>query len=160
MHELVAPYEFLIGTWQGQGRGHYPTIEDFNYTETVTFTAVPGKPFLRYEQHTTSPDGGPMHTEAGFFRPREGGHIEFVLAHPMGQTELVEGTATANDDGSLTLVLGYSEIRNTTTAKFVEHTMRHYVFNPDRTAVHHEFDMAAVGQQMQQHLVSELKKTG
>lgn len=101
-----------------------------------------------------------MHTEAGFFRPREGGHIEFVLAHPMGQTELVEGTATANDDGSLTLVLGYSEIRNTTTAKFVEHTMRHYVFNPDRTAVHHEFDMAAVGQQMQQHLVSELKKTG
>lgn len=159
MHELVAPYEFLIGTWQGKGRGHYPTMDDFQYTETVTFTAAPGKPFLRYEQQTTSSDGEPRHTEVGFFRPRDGGHIEFVLAHPMGQTELVEGTATPNDDGSLTLVLGYSEIRNTTTAKFVEHTMRHYVFNADRTAVHHELDMAAVGQQMQQHLISDLKKT-
>lgn len=158
MHELVAPYEFLIGTWQGQGRGHYPTIEDFQYTETVTFSAAPGQPFLRYEQHTTNPDGSPMHTEVGYLRPREGGHIEFVLAQPMGQTELLEGTATDNDDGSLTLVLGYSEIRNTTSAKWVENTMRHYVFNADRTAFFHEFDLSAVGEDMQEHLTSELHK--
>src|SRR5699024_976100 len=77
---------------------------------------------------------------------------------PTGQTELLEGTATVNDDNSLTMVLGYSEIANTTTAKFVEATIRHYVFNPDRTAVYTEFDMAAGGQEMQQHLSSELHK--
>lgn len=158
MHEDVAPYEFLIGTWQGPGRGHYPTLESFEYTETLTFSMTPGKPFLRYEQQTTNPDGGPMHTEVGYFRPRDGGHIEFVLAQPTGQTELLEGTATANDDGSLTIVLGYSEVRNTTSAKWVENTMRHYVFNADRTELHHEFDMAAVGEDMQNHLVSDLRK--
>ena len=36
--------------------------------------------------------------------------------------------------------------------------MRHYVFNPARTAFYHEFDMAAVGEEMQQHLGSELHK--
>ena len=158
MHEDVAPYEFLIGTWQGPGRGHYPTLESFEYTETLTFSMTPGKPFLRYEQQTTNPDGGPLHTEVGYFRPRAGGHIEFVLAQPTGQTELLEGTATANDDGSLTIVLGYSEVRNTTSAKWVENTMRHYVFNADRTELHHEFDMAAVGEDMQNHLVSDLRK--
>lgn len=158
LHELVAPYEFLIGTWQGQGRGHYPTIDSFEYTETLTFSAVPGKPFLRYEQKTASPDGGPMHTEVGYFRPRESGHIEFVLAQPMGQTELLEGTATDHDDGSMTIVLGYSQVVNTTSAKLVESTARHYVFNPERTMVHHEFDLAAVGEQLQNHLVADLHK--
>lgn len=158
IHEFVKPYEFLLGTWEGSGRGHYSTIESFEYLETVTFSAIPGKPFVRYEQKTTSHDGAPMHTETGYFRPQAGGHVEFVIAQPMGQTELLEGNSTANDDGSLTLVLGYAEIRNTTTAKFVENTTRHYVFNADRTAFHHEFDMSAVGEELQNHLVAELTK--
>src|SRR5699024_12191414 len=82
------------------------TIEDFQYRESITFSAAPGKPFLKYEQHTTSPDGAAMHTEVGYLRPHEGGFIEFVLAQPTGQTELLEGTATVNDDNSLTMVLG------------------------------------------------------
>ena len=158
LHDFVTPYEFLIGTWEGPGRGYYPTIDDFQYRESITFSAAPSKPFLKYEQHTTSPDGTAMHTEVGYLRPHEGGYIEFVLAQPTGQTELLEGTATVNDDNSLTMVLGYSEVANTTTAKVVEATIRHYVFSPDRTAVYTEFDMAAVGQQMQQHLSSELHK--
>lgn len=159
LHDLVAPYEFLLGDWEGHGHGHYPTIEDFHYRETITFTATAGKPFLTYVQKTTNHDGSPMHTEVGYLRPQEGGHIEFVIAQPTGQTELLEGTATVNDDGSLTLVLGYSVVANTTTAKYVEQTMRHYVFNADRSSVYTEFDMAAEGEQMQQHLSSELHKT-
>lgn len=159
MHELVAPYEFLIGTWEGHGHGQYPTLDDFHYRETITFTATEGKPFLRYEQRTANSDGVAMHTEVGYLRPQVSGHMEFVLAQPTGQTELLEGTATANDDGSLTMVLGYSEVRNTTTAKLVEHTMRHYVFDTHRTSVYTEYDMAAMGEEMQQHLSSELHKT-
>lgn len=158
MHDLVAPYEFLIGTWVGPGSGQYSTMEDFHYRESITFSVTEGKPFLKYEQETTNLDGGPMHTEVGYLRPQEGGHIEFVIAQPTGQTELLEGTATVNDDGSLTMVLGYSVIHNTTSAKLVEHTMRHYVFNSHGTAVYTEFDMAAMGEQMQQHLSSELHK--
>lgn len=158
MHDLIAPYEFLLGSWQGHGHGHYPTIDDFHYRETITFTVTEGKPFLKYEQKTTNHDGAPMHTEVGYLRPQEGGHIEFVVVQPTGQTELLEGTATTNDDGSLTLVLGYSRVTNTTTAKYVEQTMRHYVFDADRSSVYTEHDMAAQGEQMQQHLSSELHK--
>ncbi|MGO1961419.1 MAG: FABP family protein, partial [Yaniella sp.] len=78
LHDLVAPYEFLLGEWVGHGHGHYPTIEDFHYRESLTFTE--GKPFLTYVQKTTNHDGVPMHTEIGYLRPREGGHIEFVIA--------------------------------------------------------------------------------
>lgn len=158
MHDLIAPYEFLLGSWQGHGHGHYPTIDDFHYRETITFTVTEGKPFMKYEQKTTNHDGAPMHTEVGYLRPQEGGHIEFVVVQPTGQTELLEGTATTNDDGSLTLVLGYSMVTNTTTAKYVEQTMRHYVFDADRSSVYTEHDMAAQGEQMQQHLSSELHK--
>ncbi|WIM72512.1 heme-binding beta-barrel domain-containing protein [Corynebacterium suedekumii] len=42
-------------------RGDYPTIDAFTYTETITFTAIPGKPFFRYEQKTVSPEA---HTDA------------------------------------------------------------------------------------------------
>ena len=158
MHEVVKPFEFLVGTWQGQGHGFYPTIEDFSYSESVTFTAIPGKPFLRYEQKTLSPQGVPMHTELGFFRPQPGGHVEFVIAQPTGQTELLEGTATVHDDGSLTMVFGFSVVANTSSAKSVEQTIRHYVFNAQRTELHHEFEMAAVGEPLQQHLEAKLTK--
>src|SRR5699024_10168131 len=158
LHDFVAPYEFLIGTWEGPGRGYYPTIEDFQYREAITVSAAPGKPFLKYEQHTTSPDGAAMHTEVGYLRPHEGCFIEFVLAQTICHTVLLEGAASVIDDNRLTGVLGDSAIANTTSPKFVEATIRHYVFTPDRTAVYTEFDMAAVGQERQQRLSSELHK--
>src|SRR5699024_6208202 len=97
LHDFVAPYEFLIGTWEGPGRGYYPTIEDFQYRESITFSAAPGKPFLKYEQHTTSPDGAAMHTEVGYLRPHEGGFIEVARAPHPRTAELVAGTPTVND---------------------------------------------------------------
>lgn len=47
---------------------------------------------------------------------------------------------------------------NSTSAKQVDATSRTYVVDADRTALVTEFGMAAVGQPMQRHLVSELTK--
>lgn len=157
LHALVKPLSFLIGTWEGEGRGHFPTIDDFRYSETLTFGAVPGKPFLRYEQKTAGPNG-PMHTELGFLRPGTDGHIEFVIAQPTGQTELLEGTVKEQGDGTLTISFPESVVANTSTAKTVDAAVRTYVISADRTGLHTKFDMEAVGQSMQQHLVSDLRK--
>lgn len=158
LHPLVQPLTSIVGTWNGLGRGHFPTISDFDYTETISFDAIPGKPFLRYEQKTMGAEDTPMHTECGFLRPIGDGRVEFTLAQPTGQTELLEGAVTDGDDGELFIELGTSTVVNSTSAKQVDATSRTYVVDADRTALVTEFGMAAVGQPMQRHLVSELTK--
>jgi hypothetical protein len=114
LHPDVAPLAGLLGTWEGDGRGDYPTIEPFVYREQVTFGHV-GKPFLAYTQRTWQPETGmPMHAETGYLRLAAGGRVELVLAHPTGIVEVQEGTL---DDGRLELEA--TTIGRTATAKEV-----------------------------------------
>src|SRR5918992_4914404 len=71
MHPLVQPLGFLIGTWTGEGKGEYPSIESFTYGEEVRFWTV-GRPWIGYSQRTWNLDShAPMHSEMGFWRPQE-----------------------------------------------------------------------------------------
>lgn len=147
------PLRGLIGTWRGLGRGEYPTIESFEYTEEVTVTET-GKPFLTYAQRTWSPEGRPMHVETGYLRVPGDGTIEFILAQPTGQTELAEGTLTAGTDG-FTADLR-SRVVNSATAKPVAATERTLRLVGDELTV--TFAMAAAGQPMTHHLRSVLTR--
>ena len=149
----LAPVALLIGTWKGQGAGSYPTIDDFTYSEELTFSDV-GKPFLHYVQKTRGPSGAPMHTETGYLRLPGNGTAELVLAQPTGQTELCEGTVHTSGD---TVVLEFhSSLLNSASAKQVSSTHRRYEFASDAATT--TFAMAAVGQTMTHHLRSELRR--
>lgn len=144
------PLAFLLGTWRGSGRGHYPTIEDFTYEEEVAFTSN-GKPFLIYRQSTKSPEGSPLHGEAGYLRPAPGGRAEFVLAHPFGVVEICEGTL---EGGRLDLIS--TTVAGTSTAKEILATRRVIEVNEDE--LHYDFYMAAVGNPLEHHLEATLTR--
>jgi len=141
-HPEVQPLAGLLGTWQGEGAGEYPTITPFRYGEELRFWHV-GKPFLAYAQRTWSlDDGRPLHGETGYWRAKPGGLVE-----------VQEGRL----DG------GRIELRSTTmagtaTAKQVTALQRHFELDGDRLS--YTLDMAAVGQPLQHHLAAELQRTG
>ncbi len=148
--EAVEPLAFLLGVWVGEGRGAYPTIDDFTYGEESTFVC-PGKPVVAYRQQTWVPPGGPpAHSEVGFLRPVPGA-VELVLALPSGVVEVSQGTLTATRLELVTLT-----VVTTPTAKPVREVRRVYERNGDVLST--RLDMAAVDQPLACHCQSELRR--
>jgi hypothetical protein len=155
LHPLAAHLAPLLGTWQGQGRGSYPTIETFGYLEEVSFGHA-GKPFLAYTQRTKHSETGlPLHVECGYLRPIGSDRVEFVLVHPTGILESLAGTVTADDDG-LVLDLQVADVIGTATAVSVTELNRR--FEVRGSTMKYELAMAAVGQPLTHHLAAELHR--
>jgi len=144
----------LLGTWRGRGTGEYPTIEDFEYVEEVTFGHV-GKPFLTYRQHTRDAvDGRPLHAEVGYWRPVGPDRVEVVLAHPTGIGEILEGSVQT---GTTTVFdLHTTSVSLTSTAKDVTDLHRRLELAGD--TLRYTLAMAAVGHPLTHHLTAELHR--
>ena len=162
LHPQCEPLAPLLGTWRGGGTGHYPTIDDFSYTEELTFGHV-GKPFVSMIQRTRDRDTGePLHSEAGYFRALPGGALELTLAQPSGVTEIHLGTVRTTDDG-LVIELHSEEVGMTPTAKEVTSVRRELTIvglgADDGPMLISELWMAAVGHgELLHHLRGEMTK--
>ena len=155
LHPDVAVLAPLLGTWEGEGTGEYPTIDDFAYVESITF-AHAGKPFVSYTQRTRHPDtGAPMHAETGYLRVPRPGSIEIVMAQPTGLAEIYEG-AVVGGDAPLVIDVRSTSIGATTSAKEVTITERTISITGD--VLQYTFRMAAVGQPLQHHLSATLHR--
>jgi hypothetical protein len=129
-HPELADLAFVLGEWTGHGRGRYPTVESFEYRETVTFSAPPGKPFIAYQQKT---------------------RVEMVLAQPTGLVEVLHGTV---ESGSI--ALRSTSVERTSTAKEVSTVERNLTVDGDM--LRYELLMGAVGQPHQLHLEASLDR--
>jgi hypothetical protein len=155
LHPDLQALAALLGTWQGRGSGDYPTIEPFEYLEEVAFSHV-GKPFLAYGQKTrAAADGKPLHAETGYLRVPRPGHVELVLAHPSGITEIEVGTYTS-DGTAIELDMSTIQVGRTPTAKEVTALGRR--FRVDGDELSYSLQMGAVGQPLQHHLSAVLHR--
>lgn len=157
IHPDLAHVEGLVGRWTGRGRGEYPTIEPFEYTEALTFEHV-GKPFLAYGQRTLGlldgdEPGSPLHAETGYWRFPDADRVEVVLSHPFGIVEVQEGSL-AEHDGAMRIELTSVALGATATAKSVTSVERSFVITGDQ--LEYTVRMAAVGLPLQHHLAATL----
>lgn len=151
LHPDAAALAFLLGTWVGEGQGHYPTIEPFRYGEEVRFSQV-GKPFLAYTQRTWSlEDRRPLHSESGYWRPKPDGAVELVMALPTGHVEIDEGRLEGT-----TVTLSSRLVARSGSAKQVTALTRTVVVDGD--VLRYVVAMAAVGEALQEHLTAELHR--
>ncbi len=152
-HPLLSPLAGLVGRWSGRGEGSYPTIDPFEYEETLSFTDS-GRPFLAYSQRTSDPlDQRPLHTEVGYLRVPAPGRAELVVAQATGIVEVCEGTTAG---GRIDLVS--TVVAKTSTALGVTAVERHLAFGADLLS--YEVLVAMAGQPLTRHLVAELRREG
>ena len=155
LHPDLVPIAWLVGHWHGNGHGDYPTIDTFQFGQEVGFTHD-GRPFLHYLSRTWLVDAEgnevrPLAVETGFFRPRPGGGLEVVMAHPTGFVEIYYG----NVDGAK-IELATDAVARTESAK--EYVGGHRLYGLVEGDLLWTFDMAAIGQEIQSHIWARLQR--
>jgi THAP4-like, heme-binding beta-barrel domain len=150
----IEPLTFLLGTWRGTGIGEYPTVPSFEYEEELEFGNV-GKPYVTFRQRTwvvRDDERLPSHMEFGFWRPRPGGTLEVISAHPNGVAEVEVGTV----DGCRVSLRSHRLITSP-SAKDVVRLERDFTVDAD--ALTYDVRMEAVGLPLRPHLRAELRRT-
>ena len=156
MPTQLIPVSWLLGTWRGVGVGGYPTVPEFRFGQEITFTELPGKPFVHHLSRSWLLDDAgeqvrPLAQETGYWRPEADGSLEVVLAHPTGYAEIWIGSA----DGAK-IELQTDVVARTQTAK--DYTAGHRLYGLVDGDLLWAYDMAAVGQPLQPHLSGTLKR--
>ena len=152
----LIPVSWLLGTWRGVGVGGYPTVPEFRFGQEITFTELPGKPFVHHLSRSWLLDDAgeqvrPLAQETGYWRPEADGSLEVVLAHPTGYAEIWIGSA----DGAK-IELQTDVVARTKTAK--DYTAGHRLYGLVDGDLLWAYDMAAVGEPLQPHLSGTLKR--
>ncbi|MDJ0754616.1 MAG: heme-binding beta-barrel domain-containing protein [Ardenticatenaceae bacterium] len=96
IHEV---FNRLVGTWIGKGQGFFPTIEEFEYRETLSFERQ-DEGSLFYNQRTekrplSQKDFTVSHWESGFLQVLQSGELELINTQSGGRSEVLVGSITS-----------------------------------------------------------------
>ncbi|MGI8814203.1 MAG: FABP family protein [Pseudonocardia sp.] len=165
LHPLCAPLLPLVGVWRGEGEIVYPTIDGpYHYGQQIVF-AHDGRPFLNYSAQAwllDAPGGAvvrPAARETGWWRPRQDGTLEVLLAHATGIVEIYYGEPR----GLTSWELATDAVVRTETAKEVNTARRLYglVDSADEGGqkdLAYVDERAMVGQPLQPHMSAQLRR--
>lgn len=153
---VLVPVAWLIGTWRGLGVGGYPSVEEFRFSQEITFSEVRDKPFLHYLSRSWLLDDEgtevrPLAQETGYWRLGDDGTVELLLAHPIGFVEIWLGKV----DGAK-IELTTDVVARTDTAK--KYTAGHRLYGLVDGELLWAFDMAAMDQPLQPHISARLRR--
>jgi hypothetical protein len=95
-------WDWLVGSWSGSGRGSYPGIEPFRYTERLVIAREDDWNMLSVLQRTwLERDGATeraLHLESGLIQLRDDGSLLYCCGQDSGRTEVMAGTITVAAD--------------------------------------------------------------
>jgi len=174
----IVRISWLLGHWEGVGQGQYPNSSNFSFIQQLEFNND-GRSFIDYESkswelNADGTAGKPMHSEKGFWKPGEGTSVEVSISHVTGISEIWTGLneVLTIEEAKITSArarIATQWVGRVPSAKPVDAGDRLYgLMNGELMWT---YDMAAVGQEMQNHLwarlkplsetqISETKKTG
>jgi hypothetical protein len=106
VNRAIQALAFLLGAWEGEGRGLWAADEPFRYRERVDYCDE-GGPFVTYRQETWTLGGErSLHRESGYLRAGQGRSVEMVLAQPTGLVEVHEGRLSGQRIELRSIVVG------------------------------------------------------
>lgn len=160
----IVRISWLLGHWEGVGQGQYPNSSNFSFIQQLEFNND-GRPFIDYESkswelNADGTAGKPLHSEKGFWKPGEGTSVEVSISHVTGISEIWTGLneVLTIDEAKITSArarIATQWVGRVPSAKPVDAGDRLYgLMNGELMWT---YDMAAVGQEMQNHLWARLK---
>lgn len=155
LHPDLTALAWLLGRWEGTGRGTYPDTEDFHFGQQIDF-AHNGQNYLHYLSQTFELDDDgtaskPLTMETGFWRPQPDGSLEVVLCHPSGYAEVWYGAITGAK-----IELATDAIARTASAE--EYNAGQRLYGYVEGDLLWTFDKAAAGHTLQNHLWGRLQR--
>lgn len=149
------PIEFLLGTWRGRGTGTWPTAGSFDYEEEAAFELGGGGadfPFLAYRERAWDPaTDTTMHLERGCWRVHDGGLVDVTLAHPIGVTEIAQGSVDGPEITLTSIRIGVA-----TRGLPVTGLRRRYRLDGDELV--YEIDLSTGDVPLLRHLAGRLRR--
>jgi hypothetical protein len=160
----IVRISWLLGHWEGVGQGQYPNSSNFSFIQQLEFNND-GRPFIDYESKSwelkaDGSAGEPLHSEKGFWKPGEGTSVEVSISHVTGISEIWTGLneVLTIEEAKITSArarIATQWVGRVPSAKPVDAGDRLYgLMNGELMWT---YDMAAVGQEMQNHLWARLK---
>ncbi len=157
LHPDLVALAWMLGRWEGTGKGTYPGTEDFDFGQQIDFSHN-GENYLHYLSQTfeVGEDGTavrPLTMETGFWRPQRDGSIEVVMCHPSGIAEVYYGRITG-----ARVELATDAVARTATAE--EYTAGQRLYGNVDGELLWTLDKAADGHELQNYLWARLRRGG
>jgi hypothetical protein len=155
LHSNLLGLAWLVGRWEGTGKGTYPNTPDFEFGQQIDF-AQNGGNYLHYLSQTFEVDEHgkavkPLSMETGFWRPQPDGSIEVVMCHPSGYAEVWYGKIS----GAKIELTTDAVVR---TASADEYSAGQRLYGNVDGDLLWTFDKAAQGHPLQTHLWARLRR--